>query len=165
MELLINRYCCILLCWCDVCYTQCPVLKLVMTMLWSYHTDAPLAYFPHQTLSLSYLYSWQQTGLFLMTAVLGQSSSTDPRLSYCFQCLTVVIDRFLYHFDVYCKGKAIPLLAWTGPEGSRRLRLPDFMNSAHEVGKVASPTYWPPLPPRKYSRYSFLLEAESTLGP
>jgi hypothetical protein len=24
------------------------------------------------------------------------------------------------------KGKAIPLDAWTGPEGSRRLRLPDF---------------------------------------
>ena len=24
------------------------------------------------------------------------------------------------------KGKAIPLRAWTGPEGSRRLRLPDF---------------------------------------
>ena len=25
------------------------------------------------------------------------------------------------------KGKAIPLQVWTGPEGSRRLRLPDFM--------------------------------------
>jgi len=24
------------------------------------------------------------------------------------------------------KRKAIPLQAWTGPEGSRRLRLPDF---------------------------------------
>ena len=24
------------------------------------------------------------------------------------------------------KGNAIPLQAWTGPEGSRRLRLPDF---------------------------------------
>ena len=24
------------------------------------------------------------------------------------------------------KGKAIPLQAWTGPEGSRRLRLPNF---------------------------------------
>ena len=24
------------------------------------------------------------------------------------------------------KGKAIPLQGWTGPEGSRRLRLPDF---------------------------------------
>jgi len=24
------------------------------------------------------------------------------------------------------KGKSIPLQAWRGPEGSRRLRLPDF---------------------------------------
>ena len=24
------------------------------------------------------------------------------------------------------KGKAVPLQAWTSPEGSRRLRLPDF---------------------------------------
>ena len=24
------------------------------------------------------------------------------------------------------KGKAIPLQAWAGPEGSRKLRLPDF---------------------------------------
>jgi len=24
------------------------------------------------------------------------------------------------------KGKAIPLQAWTGPEGSRRFRFPDF---------------------------------------
>ena len=24
------------------------------------------------------------------------------------------------------KGKTIPLQAWTGPEGTRRLRLPDF---------------------------------------
>ena len=27
------------------------------------------------------------------------------------------------------KGKAIPLQAWTGPEGSRRLRLPYFMTT------------------------------------
>jgi hypothetical protein len=27
---------------------------------------------------------------------------------------------------IYVKGKANPLQAWTGPEGSRRLRLPDF---------------------------------------
>jgi len=26
----------------------------------------------------------------------------------------------------FVKGKAIPLQAWTGPEGSRRLRFPDF---------------------------------------
>jgi len=28
--------------------------------------------------------------------------------------------------SVKCKGKAISIQAWTGPEGSRKLRLPDF---------------------------------------
>jgi len=37
--------------------------------------------------------------------------------------------------------------------------------SAHEDGKVVSLTHRPPLPHRKYSWYSFLLEAESTSGP
>jgi hypothetical protein len=27
------------------------------------------------------------------------------------------------------KGKAVPLQAWTGPEGSRKLRFPDFQIS------------------------------------
>ena len=35
---------------------------------------------------------------------------------------------------------------------------------AHEGGEVVSPTHRPPLPPRKYSRYSYLLEAEATPG-
>ena len=34
--------------------------------------------------------------------------------------------------------------------------------SAYEGGKAVSPTHRPPLPPRKYSWYSFLLKAEST---
>jgi hypothetical protein len=37
--------------------------------------------------------------------------------------------------------------------------------SAHEGGKVVSPTHRPPLPPREDTWYSFLLEAESTPGP
>jgi hypothetical protein len=46
------------------------------------------------------------------------------------------------------EGKAIPLQALTGPEGSRSLRTPDFLRqSAHEVGKVVNPTHRPPLPP------------------
>jgi len=32
----------------------------------------------------------------------------------------------LYIYGGKGKGRAIPLQAWTGPEGSRRLRLPDF---------------------------------------
>jgi hypothetical protein len=54
-----------------------------------------------------------------------------------------------------CKGKAIPPQAWTGPEGSRRLSLPDFKQSAHESGMVVSPTTLPPLPLRKYSMNHF----------
>jgi hypothetical protein len=39
------------------------------------------------------------------------------------------------------------------------------MTTAQDGGKVVSLTSRPPLPPEKYSRYSFLLEAESTPGP
>ena len=63
------------------------------------------------------------------------------------------------------KSEPIPLQARTGPEDSRSLRLPDFRTTAHEGGKVVSPTHLPPLPSLKYSWYSFLLEAESTPGP
>jgi len=45
------------------------------------------------------------------------------------------------------KGKAVPLQAWIGPEGSRKLRFPDFITTAHDGGKVVSLTYQPPLPP------------------
>ena len=51
-------------------------------------------------------------------------------------------------FEVHClhKGKAVPLQAWSGPEGSRKLRFPDFMTMAQDGGKV-SPMHRPHLPP------------------
>jgi hypothetical protein len=52
-----------------------------------------------------------------------------------------------------------------GPESSRKLKFTGFMTTAEDGGKVVSTTYQPPLPPRKCSWYSFLLEAESTPGP
>ena len=45
------------------------------------------------------------------------------------------------------KGKAGPLQAWTGPDGSRKLRFPDFVTTAQDGGKVVSLTHRPPLPP------------------
>ena len=44
------------------------------------------------------------------------------------------------------KGKAVPLQARCGPEGSRKLRFPDFMTT-QDGGKVVSLTHRPPLPP------------------
>jgi hypothetical protein len=57
------------------------------------------------------------------------------------QALKSGIFIFLHPFvsNIKGKGKAIPTQAWTGPQGSGRLRLP-------EGGKVVSPTHWPPLP-------------------
>jgi len=44
------------------------------------------------------------------------------------------------------KDKAAPLQAWSGPECSRKLRFPDFMTTAQDVGKVVSLTRRSPLP-------------------
>ena len=49
--------------------------------------------------------------------------------------------------QVKVKGKAVPLQARSDPEGSRKLRLPDFMTTAQDGGKVVSLTHRPPLPP------------------
>jgi hypothetical protein len=44
-------------------------------------------------------------------------------------------------------SKSVPLQAWSDPEGSRKLRFPDFMTTAQEGGKVVSLTHQPHLPP------------------
>jgi len=36
------------------------------------------------------------------------------------------------------KGKAVPLQAWSGPEGSWRLRFPDFVTTAQDGGRLSS---------------------------
>ena len=36
------------------------------------------------------------------------------------------------------KGKAVPLQSWSGPEGSRNFRCPDFMTTTQNGGKVVS---------------------------
>ena len=64
------------------------------------------------------------------------------------------------------KGKAITLQTWTGPEGSRSLRLPRFQdNQCMKPVRLSALRPGCLYPPRKYSWYSFLLETESTPGP
>jgi len=61
-----------------------------------------------------------------------------------------LIEQCIYHLKVMAvkgKGKAVPLQAWSGPEGSRKLRFTDFMTAAQDGGKVVSLTHRPPLPP------------------
>jgi hypothetical protein len=65
---------------------------------------------------------------------------TDVFLPYIF-----VVMLFISH--LIKKGKAFPLEVWSGPEGSRKLRFPDFMTVAQNGGTVVSLTHRPPLPP------------------
>jgi len=54
-----------------------------------------------------------------MATRVGQESSLvlQPQMDLLYELLMP---------NVIGKGKAIPLQTWTGPKGSRRLRLPDF---------------------------------------
>jgi len=38
----------------------------------------------------------------------------------------------------YVKAAAVPLQAWTDPEGSRKLRLPDFVTTAQDGGRLSA---------------------------
>jgi len=58
----------------------------------------------------------------------------DPKISIIIIIIIIIII------------KAVPLKAWNGPEGSRKLRLPDFVTMAQDGGKVVSLTHRPPLP-------------------
>ena len=64
--------------------------------------------------------------------------TSPPSLAKCMQgalcckrdrlknCVQMATKDYRAHNSCYCKGKAIPLQPWTGPEGSRMLRLTDF---------------------------------------
>ena len=64
-------------------------------------------------------------------------------------CYYVVRIRTLIIVGKICgdKRKAVPLQAWSGPEGSRKLRFQDFMTTAQDGGKVVSLTHRPPSSP------------------
>jgi hypothetical protein len=70
---------------------------------------------------------------------------------------TVGVIRYKVKQYLYIPGEAPRVPGGLSSQISRQ--------SAHEGGKVDSPTHRPPLPTRKYSWYSFLLEAELKPGP
>ena len=57
------------------------------------------------------------------------------------ECMNIMLVQYI------AKSKAVPLQACSGPEGSRKLRFPDFMTTAQDGGKVVSLMQRPFLPP------------------
>jgi len=61
--------------------------------------------------------------------------------------LVIVRISFISALSVSCierrllllyEGKAVPLQAWSGPEGSRKLRFPDFVTTAQDGGRLSA---------------------------
>jgi len=59
----------------------------------------------------------------------------------------LVFYRTTFIFTTMLGKAAFRLQAWSSPEGSRKLRFPDFMTTAQDGGKVVSFTHRPLLPP------------------
>jgi hypothetical protein len=100
------------------------------------------------------------------TARYSSSCPTDSFISLFVSDVTIIYPTFV-DFAVVTLAKkceAVPLQAWSGPEGARKLTFPDFMTTAQDGGKVVNFSAPAAFSPRKYTRYSFLLEAESTQG-
>ena len=65
-------------------------------------------------------------------------------ISYYISYFAIAI---LKSWDRIKKSTSLPLQAWSGPEGSRNIRFPDFMTTAQDGGKVVSLMHRPLLPP------------------
>jgi hypothetical protein len=61
--------------------------------------------------------------------------------------MALVKQQFAVAYTIRQQGKAVPLQAWSDPEGSRNLRFPSFFTTAQDGGKAVSLTHRQHLPP------------------
>ena len=73
-------------------------------------------------------------------------------------------ENFLLEWPLKVKGKSVPVQPWTGPEGSRRLRLPDFKQSAHEGVRLSALSTGPLYPPGNICSTHFCQRLSQPLG-
>ena len=87
------------------------------------------------------------------SSLAGQQSAVNLIID-CWTAMLIYCLPYLHYSQMIAsvkyavkKGKAVPLQAWSGLEGSRKLRFPDFVTTAQDVGKAVNLTHRPPLPP------------------
>jgi len=56
----------------------------------------------------------------------------------CFQKYESIMNLTIIIIILLEKGTAIPLQAWSSPEGSRKLRFPDYMTTAQDGGRLSA---------------------------
>jgi hypothetical protein len=60
--------------------------------------------------------------------------------------ITIQVLGYTGSTKLICDLDVVPLQAWGGPEGSRKLRFPDFLTTAQDGGKFVSFMHRPHLP-------------------
>ena len=60
------------------------------------------------------------------------------RKSTCLLEGFMLCNRPIWNWVEVKKGKAVPLQVWSGPEGSRKLRFPDFVTTAQDWGRLSA---------------------------
>jgi hypothetical protein len=61
----------------------------------------------------------------------GKIALSAPLYQFSVFIIQTYIHTYIHRY--IHKGKAVPLQAWIGPEGSRKLRFPDFMKQHRMV--------------------------------
>jgi hypothetical protein len=77
-----------------------------------------------------------------------QKTAFNSKIIYFKHIISGKQPAFLRHLNnlLYGKGKVFPLQAWSCPDNSRKLRFPDYLTTAQDVGKVVSLMHRPHLP-------------------
>jgi hypothetical protein len=82
------------------------------------------------------LYAHHQEARLCINLYTDQSLTDSDDTRCCINTIYPPDDEHIMLETCRGKGKAVPLQAWSGPEGSRKLRFPDYMTTAQDGGKV-----------------------------
>jgi len=76
--------------------------------------------------------------MFVFTQNTSPVNSDVTRYIHFSRKLAIQFSWEIFGTRFYIKGKGVPLQAWSGPQGSRKLRFPDFVTKAQDGGRLSA---------------------------